>query len=341
MTTVRAGVFVIAMIIVTGGAGFIGSNIVAGLEERGQGPVVVCDRLRDGHKWRNLAKRALHDIIRPEEVLGYLDHHRGAVEAIIHMGAISSTTETDVDRIVANNLRLSLDLWAWCARHQTRFIYASSAATYGDGAAGFDDDFSAEALARLRPLNPYGWSKHAFDRRVRADLDRGRQAPPQWVGLKFFNVYGPNEGHKGPMSSVVAQAHPIARNGQPFGLFRSHRPDVPDGGQSRDFIWVGDVVDVVLWLLDSPRVSGLFNLGTGQARSFLDLITAVYRALDREPDIAWRDTPEAIRNRYQYFTQAEMGRLHGAGYNQSFTSLEDGVTRYVRDYLNHDADPYR
>jgi ADP-L-glycero-D-manno-heptose 6-epimerase len=329
------------MYVATGGAGFIGSNIVAALEARGLGPVVVSDRLRDGAKWRNIAKRALHDVVRPEDLPAWLDRHRGAVKAIIHMGAISATTETDVDRIMANNFRLSVTLWNWCAHNQTRLIYASSAATYGDGAAGFDDDFSAEALARLRPLNPYGWSKHLFDRRVRETLDAGRHAPPQWVGLKFFNVFGPNEYHKAAQMSVVAQVHPVAVRGEAFPLFRSHRPDVPDGGQSRDFVWIGDVVDVVLWLLETPRVSGLFNLGTGQARSFVDLASAVYRALGREPAIVWRDTPEAIRDKYQYFTQAEMGRLRAAGYDRPFTPLEEGVSRYVTAFLENGADPYR
>lgn len=329
------------MYIVTGGAGFIGSNIVAALEDRGLGPIVVCDRLRAGAKWRNVAARALHDVVRPEDLMDYLDHHRGAIHAILHMGAVSATTETDADLIVETNFRLSLALWKWCAHHHTRLIYASSAATYGDGAAGFDDDFTAEALARLRPLNAYGWSKHLFDRRVLADLNQGRVAPPQWVGLKFFNVYGPNEYHKGGQRSVVAQIHPVAARGEAFPLFRSHRPDVPDGGQTRDFVWVGDVVDVILWLLDTPKVSGLFNLGTGQARSFLDLATAVYRALDQEPRIAWRDTPEAIRDKYQYFTEARMDRLRAAGYDRPFTSLEDGVGQYVRDFLNNTAIPYR
>ncbi|WP_299439758.1 ADP-glyceromanno-heptose 6-epimerase [uncultured Rhodospira sp.] len=329
------------MYIVTGGAGFIGSNIVAGLEAAGVGPVVICDRLRDGAKWRNIAKRTVNDIVRPEDLMPWLERHRGVVKAIIHMGAISATTETDVDLILATNFRLSVALWDWCAQTHTRLIYASSAATYGDGSAGFDDTFSADALARLRPLNPYGWSKHLFDRRVREDLDGGHHAPPQWVGLKFFNVYGPNEYHKAGQMSVVAQVHPVARRGEAFPLFRSHRPDVPDGGQSRDFIWVDDVVDVVLWLLSRPTVSGLYNLGTGQARSFLDLASAVYRALGQEPAIAWRDTPEAIRDKYQYFTQAEMGRQRAAGYERPFTPLEQGVERYVQDFLNNEADPYR
>jgi len=329
------------MYIVTGGAGFIGSNIVAAMEARGMGPIVISDRLRGGAKWRNLAGRAPHDIVRPEALMDYLEHHRGAVQAVIHMGAISATTETDVDRILTNNFRLSVDLWAWCTRNHTRFLYASSAATYGDGTECFDDDFSAEALAKLRPLNPYGWSKHLFDRRVRNDIDGGRSAPPQWVGLKFFNVYGPNEYHKTGQMSVVAQVHPVARKGEAFPLFRSHRPDVPDGGQSRDFVWIEDVVDVILWLLASPRVSGLFNLGTGQARSFLDLASAVYRALGQEPAIAWQDTPEAIRDKYQYFTEANMSRLRAAGYNQPFTTLEDGVGRYVQDFLENTANPYR
>jgi ADP-L-glycero-D-manno-heptose 6-epimerase len=328
------------MIIVTGGAGFIGSNILAALEERGHGELILVDRLRDGVKWRNVAKRALSDIIRPEALASFLEHHRGGVKAIIHMGAISATTETDADKVVENNFRLSLDLWNWCARNGTRFIYASSAATYGDGAGGFDDDSSAVALSRLRPLNAYGWSKHLFDRRVRACIDNGEPTPPQWAGLKFFNVYGPNEFHKGPQSSVVNQIHPVARRGEVFALFKSHHPDYPDGGQLRDFVWVGDVVDVVLWLLETPTARGLFNVGSGRARSFDDLARAVYLALGKDPQITYRDMPEAIRDKYQYFTEARMDKLRAAGYPGQATPLEEGVRRYVQDYLEKE-DPFR
>jgi ADP-L-glycero-D-manno-heptose 6-epimerase len=321
------------MYVVTGGAGFIGSNIVAALDERRAGSVLVCDRLRDGVKWSNLAKRELIDIVPPEELFAFLDRHPRDVEAVIHMGAISSTVETDADRIIANNYRLSLGLWRWCAHHQVPLIYASSAATYGDGTQGFDDDRDPKVLAALRPLNAYGWSKHLFDRRVTRMLAGGEAPPPQWVGLKFFNVYGPNEYHKGDQKSVAVQIHERVGRGEAARLFKSHRPDYADGGQLRDFIWVGDCVDIVLWLLDHPSVSGLFNCGTGKARSFADLAKAVFAALDRKPKIDYAPMPESLRAKYQYFTEARMDRLRAAGYGKPFTALEEGVARYVRDYL--------
>ncbi|MEX2452101.1 MAG: ADP-glyceromanno-heptose 6-epimerase [Rhodospirillales bacterium] len=328
------------MIVITGGAGFIGSNIVAALERRGDRHLVVCDRLRDGDKWRNIAKRELAHVVHPDRLFDFLDENRTNVDAVIHMAAISSTTASDVDLIIETNFRLSVRLWRWCAAHHARFIYASSAATYGDGTQGFIDDSTPEALAKLRPMNPYGWSKHLFDRRVVRSVADGDVHPPQWAGLKFFNVYGPNEEHKGGQRSVVSQIFPIVRNGGAVTLFKSHNPEYPDGGQKRDFIWVGDCVDVVLWLLDSPAVSGLFNCGTGTARTFADLAGTVFKASGQEPKIEYRPTPEAIRERYQYFTEADLGRLRGAGYTKDFTSLEDGVTQYVRSYLDTD-DPYR
>ena len=328
------------MYLVTGGAGFIGSNIVAELCARAPGRVTVADRLRDGDKWRNLAKHEIQDIIAPEAIGDWLATYGRQVTAVVHMGAISSTTERDADLILRTNVHLSWMLWDWCARHEVAFLYASSAATYGDGALGFDDDGSIAALADLRPLNPYGWSKLQFDRRVARALAEGAPRPPQWVGLKFFNVYGPNEYHKGGMRSVVAQAFPNAQAGTPVTLFRSHRPDYADGAQLRDFVYVKDVARTVLWLLDNPGVSGLFNLGTGQARSFKDLVSAVFAAVGQPPRIAYVDTPEAIRARYQYFTQAAMDRLRDAGYVAQFTPLEHGVTDYVQNHLMRD-DPYR
>jgi ADP-L-glycero-D-manno-heptose 6-epimerase len=328
------------MIVVTGGAGFIGSNLLAGLEAQGARELVCVDWFGTGDKWKNVAKRVLADVVRPDDLADFLAARKGKIETIFHMGANSATTETDVDSIIRTNIRATLDLWDWCTANGASFIYASSAATYGDGTNGFDDDPSPAALAKLQPLNPYGWSKHMVDRRV-ADLLRDKNAarPRQHVGLKFFNVYGPNEGHKGGMRSVVHQVQPVAAKGDAFPLFRSHREGIPDGGQQRDFIWVGDVVDVMLWLRDHPKVSGLFNLGTGHARSFLDLATAVYAALGKNAQIAWRDTPEAIRDKYQYFTQAKMERLRAAGYTRQFTSLEDGVRKYVLDHLVKE-DPY-
>ena len=328
------------MIVVTGGAGFIGSNIVAALATDEGRDVTVCDVVGDGDKWRNIAKHALADFIPPDELFDYLEAAAHDIEAIVHMGAISSTTETDVDWILANNFRLSLDLWAWCARHEARFIYASSAATYGDGGAGFDDNAGEDALAVLRPMNPYGWSKHLFDRRVARHVAAAPRIPRQWAGLKFFNVYGPNEYHKGGQRSVAHQIFESAAAGRPVRLFKSHNPSYGDGGQMRDFVWVGDCVAVVQWLLAHPNISGLYNMGTGKARSFDDLARTVFAAMEATPNIEYIDTPPEIRERYQYFTEARMERLRAAGYDAPFTSLEDGVAAYVRNYLAAD-DPYR
>ncbi len=319
------------MILVTGGAGFIGSNIVAALSEAGR-EIAVCDRLRDNDKWRNIAKADIAELISPEDLSDWLSV-RSSLEAVIHMGAISSTTVTDADLTFRVNVELSTRLWQWCAGHATPFIYASSAATYGAGEQGFVDDQRLEALMRLRPLNAYGWSKCFFDRRVAKWLSRGEPAPPQWAGLKFFNVYGPNEYHKGSMQSVVAQKFPLAADGRPITLFRSYDARYADGGQLRDFVYVRDCVDVVLWLLASPGVSGIFNLGTGEARSFADIARAMAAALGAEPSIEYIPMPEAIRPNYQYYTQADMTRLRASGYEAPFTSLEDGVFDYVTRYL--------
>ncbi|HEU0118866.1 MAG TPA: ADP-glyceromanno-heptose 6-epimerase [Alphaproteobacteria bacterium] len=326
------------MIIVTGGAGFIGSNLVAALDARGE-RVVVCDWLGTEDKWRNIAKRDLESVVAPEKLMEFLEHHGSDVEAVFHMGAISATTEKDVDLIIETNFRLSRRLWKWCKDTNIQFIYASSAATYGDGTAGFKDDESIESLSRLEPLNPYGWSKHLFDRWVARQKARAAGGPSQCVGLKFFNVYGPNEYHKGSMRSVVEQVYPFAARGEAFQLFKSHNPDYEDGGQLRDFVWVGDCVKVMLWLFEHPKINGLFNLGTGKARSFADLATAVYRAADKAPLIRYRDMPEELRGKYQYFTEADMGKLRSVGYTAPFTSLEDGVKLYVQDYLAK-ADKY-
>ncbi len=328
------------MYVITGGAGFIGSNVAATLEARGAGPLAIVDRLHDADKWRNIAKRTLFDIVDPDNIHAFLGDNGRAVKGVVHMGAISATTETDADLIVETNFRLSRDLWKWCAEHGTPYIYASSAATYGDGKQGFDDDMSAAGLNKLRPLNPYGWSKLLFDKWVAAELAAGHARPAQWAGLRFFNVYGANEYHKGRMQSVVSQIQPLAARGEACRLFQSHHPDYADGGQLRDFISVDDCVDVICWLLENPSVSGLFNLGTGKARSFADLARAVYAAMDQEFKVDYVPTPEDIREKYQYFTEANMTRLRDAGYSGQFTSLEDGVGRYVQDYLAT-ADPYR
>ncbi len=327
------------MYVVTGGAGFIGSNLVAELSERGA-PVVVCDWLRNDERWRNLAKHEIVDLVAPEALFGWLEKNRREVDAVVHLGAISSTTETDVDLIVRNNVRSTLDLLQWCTEAGKRLIYASSAATYGDGSAGFDDAPGCEALARLRPLNAYGWSKHVVDRRIARLAQDGRPLPPQWVGLKFFNVYGPNEYHKGSMRSVIAQNFARVQRGEAVRLFRSHRADYADGGQLRDFIYVRDCVAVISWLLRDPGVCGLFNLGTGRARSWLDLANALFSASNRPARIEFIDMPAELVEKYQYFTQGHVARLRTAGYQDPFTSLEDGIADYVQQFLMR-SDPYR
>ena len=329
------------IVFVTGGAGFIGSNIVAKLAEDRDLDVVVCDRLGGVAlgKWRNIAKHPVGDFVQPEDMFDWLEKRWRDVEVVIHMGAISSTTEPDADKIIQTNFGLSRDLFRWCADRQRRLIYASSAATYGDGALGFADRDDLDSLIALRPLNAYGWSKALFD--IFAVRQAARDyAPPQWVGRKFFNVYGPNEAHKGPMQSVAAQIWPKAAKGETVSLFKSHREGYADGGQRRDFVYVRDAADIVAWLVAHETVNGVYNLGSGVARSFKDLAEAVFRAAGQPANITYVDTPPAIRAHYQYFTQAEMGRLKAAGYTAQLTSLEDGVADYVHTYLAR-PDPYR
>jgi ADP-L-glycero-D-manno-heptose 6-epimerase len=326
------------MLLVTGGAGFIGSNLVASLNEAGRADVVVADTLGSGEKWRNLQKRQLADVVPPAETLRWLEGRK--LDALIHLGANSDTTATDADAVIAANFRASLALLDWCTTARTPFLYASSAATYGDGTAGFEDNWSVGALNRLAPLNLYGWSKHLFDQAIAERCAKRQDLPPQWVGLKFFNVFGPNEYHKGAMRSVVAAAFDDARAGRSVRLFKSHRPGVGDGEQRRDFVSVDDAVAVMRWLIETPSVSGIYNVGTGTARTFRDLVLALFRALKREPDIEYVDMPAAIRDRYQYFTQATVENLRKAGYNAGFTPLEQAVERYVTGFLAT-ADRYR
>ena len=326
------------MIVVTGGAGFIGSNLVAALNESGMTDVVIIDSLGDGSKWKNVAKRRFEDFILPSEIDKFLSGSKRA-DAVFHLGANSSTTAIDGDEIIRSNFRLSVDIWKWCTRRRTPLIYASSAATYGDGAQGFIDDESQSAMDNLRPLNLYGWSKLAFDRWA---LERAQEriAPPHWTGLKFFNVYGPNESHKGDMQSLVAKnTHKIVQ-GERVPLFKSHRPDYADGQQLRDFVYVKDCTAVMMWLMEHPRVNGIFNLGTGVARSFYDLVSAIGLAFRTDVEVDFIEMPISIRDKYQYFTQADMNKLRQAGFNRPFHSLEEGVADYVLGYLTQ-SDIYR
>jgi ADP-L-glycero-D-manno-heptose 6-epimerase len=320
------------MLLVTGGAGFIGSNVVAALNDAGRSDVTVCDFLGHDGKWRNLAKRQLADFVPPSQLLGWLQDRR--LEAMIHLGAISDTTATDGDLVMEANFRMPLRLLDWCTATGTPFIYASSAATYGNGERGFDDDGTVEALKRLCPMNLYGWSKNLFDLAIAERAAKGEKLPPQCAGLKFFNVFGPNEYHKGKMMSVLARRFDDIKAGGPVQLFKSHRDGIADGDQRRDFIYVDDVVRVMMWLLAAPSTSGLFNVGTGKARSFKDLMLAAYAALGTPPNIEYIDMPEAIRGSYQYFTQSEGDRLRRAGYNGGFTALEVAVETYVKGFLD-------
>jgi ADP-L-glycero-D-manno-heptose 6-epimerase len=327
------------MYLVTGGAGFIGLNLVIALQARKAQGVAVCDRLDHPAKRRVLDAHPPQALVDPDKLRPFLAARGGGITAVFHLGAISSTTETDWAKLQHNNIDTTLMLFRWCARHRVPLIYASSAATYGDGSQGFDDNNDPAALQRLTPQNLYGRSKHETDLAILGLVGAGEPAPPQWSGLKFFNVYGPHEAHKGEQRSIVAKLHEQIEATGRARLFRSDNPAYADGGQLRDFVWVGDCVEVMLWLHDQRASCGLLNVGTGKARSFADMAAATFAAMGRAPAIDFVDMPMALRGQYQYYTQANMARLRAAGYRRPFTSIEDGVRRYVRDHLARDAAP--
>lgn len=321
------------MIVITGGAGFIGSCIQESLYRRGIETAVI-DWLGSEGKWRNLAMHTPDYICAPEDIEGFLHAHQEKITHVIHMGAISETTATDGDLVWETNVSLSSWLWQWCAHHKVSFIYASSAATYGaaDSPEAFSD--APEKLDHLKPLNLYGWSKFAFDHYVFRQLKAGHPSPPQWAGLKFFNVYGPNEYHKGKMISVIKVKYDEIIDGLSPRLFRSDQPHLANGMQARDFIWVGDVVQVVLWFIDTPHAKGLYNCGTGKARTYLDLAHSVLDAVGVHRKVEFIDMPQSLKGQYQNYTCADMKRLHEVGYNKPFTELEEGIRLYVQNYLS-------
>lgn len=324
------------MIILTGGAGFIGTNTLDALNAAGRTDVVVVDALGDGEKWRHLGGRRFRRYLHRTELWDWLaddpEAPDGELEAVIHLGANTDTTEEDVDRLLRVNTDYSRRLWRLCADREVPLVWASSAATYGDGSAGFSDRRDTpEALAELEPLNPYGLSKHRFDAwAVGRAADPGAPEPPRWAGLKFFNVYGPHEGHKGAMASYVHQAILQAREHGRVRLFRSTRPGLEDGEQARDFVWVEDVVDVVLRFAQAGHPSGLYNVGTGRARTFNELVDAIGRALGRGVGTEYFEMPEEVRGQYQHFTEADTEKLAAVGAAPAWTPLEEGVERYVR-----------
>jgi ADP-L-glycero-D-manno-heptose 6-epimerase len=319
------------MILLTGGTGFIGSNVLAAL---GNQPVVVVDVLGNHEKWRNITTCRFERLLHPAQLASFINSPAAeAINTVIHMGAISSTTERDADLIAAVNITLPQDLWRWCAAKGVRFLYASSASVYGDSSLGFSDDLNVERLSQLRPLNPYAWSKLAFDRFVAHEVALGRPVPPQWAGLRFFNVYGPNETHKGSQQSVVPQFFRQIMETGSCRLFKSYRAGIEHGDQRRDFIHVDDCVNVLGWLYANPSVNGIFNVGSGVASTFNTLANSVFTALGRPPVLEYIDMPEGLRPAYQYYTCAELGRLRAAGYSAPMRSLNDGVGEYVNRYL--------
>lgn len=322
------------MYVVTGGAGFIGSAFVWKLNQMGINRILVVDELGHDEKWKNLVRLRYEEYVHKDAFIEDVAAGRDpwGVRAVIHMGACSSTTETDADYLMRNNLRYTQTLARYCGEKRIRFINASSAATYGDGSLGFSDD--PALMPRLKPLNMYGYSKQLFDLWAARHglLDR-------LASLKFFNVYGPNEYHKGDMMSVICKAHKQIGESGTLRLFKSYVPQYGHGDQRRDFIYVKDCLDVMWWLLENPHVGGVYNVGTGQARSWNDLARAVFAAMGREPKIEYIEMPEAIRGKYQYFTEAPMQKLRGAGYKGEFTSLEAGAAEYVQKYLDKD-DPH-
>ena len=315
------------MILVTGGAGFIGSAIVWELNKRGEKEIVIVDELGADEKWKNLVGLQYEDFVNKQKFIDSIN--KGTfinADAIIHMGANSSTTEKDADHLFNNNYLYTKTLAEFCLKNNIRFIYASSAATYGDGSLGFNDDESK--CDTLRPLNMYGYSKSMFDIwAVNQDVFN------KIVGLKYFNVFGPNEYHKGDMRSVVHKAFEQVRDTGKVKLFKSRNPKYKDGEQMRDFVYVKDAVDMTLHFLDKKNINGLFNIGSGKARTWNDLVTALFKAMEKPVNIEYIDLPGYLADKYQYFTEANLSKLKGAGYKKEIASLENGINDYVKNYL--------
>ena len=323
------------MLVVTGGAGFIGSALVSALNARGQDDVLIVDEFGDGPKWKNLRGKRFVDIVAPETFAQALmaGTYDGRLDGILHIGAITDTSFPDMDELHIRNVRYTRLLAQWAMAQGVRFVYASSASVYGDGAFGFSDDDSV--TPNLLPLNPYAFSKWL------SDMEAIREGwNSKIASLRFFNVFGPNEYHKGRMASVIWHAANQIRETGQIKLFQSHKEGYADGAQERDFVYVKDVCAVVLWFLDHPAANGIYNVGTGQARTFNDLAAAIFQALDTKPDVIYVPTPENIRSAYQYHTQADLTRLRGVGCDLSFTPLESAVSDYVREYLQNETNPY-
>lgn len=320
-------------IIVTGGAGFIGSCVVRMLNDMGHDDIIIVDNIAKTDKWMNMRNKTYREYIQKDQFLDRLPEFAGKVSHIIHMGACSATTEKDFDYLYRNNFEYTKRLWKFCAEQEISFIYASSAATYGDGAQGFDDE---DDIKKLLPLNGYGYSKHLFDLWVEKELKANAKAPKQHVGFKFFNVYGPNEYFKGSMASVIFHTFNKIQETGKMGLFKSYKEGYEDGRQLRDFVYVKDICKVIRFMMEHEEISGLYNLGTGEARTFYDLAKATFVSMGLEPQIEFVEMPEMLREKYQYYTQASMEKLRKAGYTEKFCTLEEGCADYVQNHLMQD-----
>ncbi|PIN86218.1 ADP-glyceromanno-heptose 6-epimerase [Candidatus Woesearchaeota archaeon CG10_big_fil_rev_8_21_14_0_10_44_13] len=313
------------MIILTGGAGFIGSCMVKELNNRKIQDIIIVDDVKEMSNCKNLATLKYKDFVDKSQLTGLLNSSEN-IDLVIHMGACTSTTETNGDYLMKNNFYFSKEIYDWCANNNCRLIYASSAATYGDGSLGYDDSLTEQ----LKPLNIYGETKRLFDQYVLSS----KKKPPQWIGLRFFNVYGPNEYHKGSMASVIFHSFNQIKKQGKVNLFKSYKPGVNDGEQKRDFVYVKDVLSVIMFMIDNKAINGIFNIGTGEARTFNDLAKSVFNSLGLDPKIDYVDMPNGLAEKYQYSTQADIVKLRQAGYKQDFYSLELGVMDYVLNYLN-------
>jgi ADP-L-glycero-D-manno-heptose 6-epimerase len=328
-----------SVILVTGAAGFIGSCMVGYLNRKGFHNIIIVDKFDEGDKKHNYEDKKIIARVERDELFDWLKDHPMKIDFIFHLGARTDTTEFNYDILEKLNVEYSQKVWNYCAEKNIPLVYASSAATYGDGALGYKDDH--ELPFKLNPLNLYGKSKNEFDKWVlqqtqNSELKTRNLTPPHWYGLKFFNVYGPNEYHKGRMASVIFHSFNQIRSTGKVKLFRSHRAEYKDGEQLRDFVYVKNVIDICFWLMDNKPTPGLYNSGTGEARTFKDLVTAIFKSLGKEPVIEFIDTPADIRDKYQYFTEADMTKIRDAGYKEDFYTLEEGVETYVKNFLlNH------